>query len=133
MEELLQEQFLKPDKAIQLNDLQYNEPCFAFYTEFIHDFILIKPKKNSDMLRGLTAPTYQQATDWFRKKYGIVLDVFQQFDEAQQCYTGKWEVDVSQLNNYKDPHIVTITQVFDDYYVAWDTAIRAGLIAIKLL
>lgn len=74
----------------------------------------------------IPAPTIQEAVDWFRTEHGLVLDVFQEFNDVD-AYTGKWEVDISELGKYKQPHIIVIEEVFADYYDAWNKAIEEAL------
>ncbi len=74
----------------------------------------------------ISAPTYQQVVDWFRISHGLVLDVFQEFN-GEDAYTGFWEVDISELGVYKNPHKIIVEDVFEDYYKAWDKAIEEAL------
>jgi hypothetical protein len=69
---------------------------------------------------------YQQIFDWFRIEHNLVLDVFQEFNGVD-AYTGFWEVDVSELKNYKQPHKLVIEEVFEDYYEALNKAIEESL------
>ena len=71
----------------------------------------------------LKCPTYAQVVDWLREKHGLVVDVFQQFDEDKKCYTGMWQIDVSKLGKYEDPHQIIVTEVYDNYYTALKKAI----------
>lgn len=65
--------FLPAKLASEANNHLYNEPCLAFFTEDNEFNLLSKPLRNTDMLRGFTAPLYQQIIDWFREKgIGII-------------------------------------------------------------
>ncbi|MEK6882936.1 MAG: hypothetical protein AABY22_25150, partial [Nanoarchaeota archaeon] len=35
-----------------------------------------RPLRNTSMLRGVTAPTYQQCVDFFREKHGIEITIY---------------------------------------------------------
>jgi hypothetical protein len=125
-------EYISANAAGAMNQLQYNGYNNAFYA--FAELVPIKGLlRNSEMMQeAFTAPTYQQATDWLRETYGLVVDVFQEFDEEAQGYTGKWEVDISELQNYKEPHTVQIDTKFDDYYKAWEAGIAISLGAVAL-
>lgn len=68
----MEEEFVTRDIAKIMDDLQYNGTCFGFYSE---DGDLIFGKyKNSNMLKGFTAPLWQQAIDWLRTKKVKVIE-----------------------------------------------------------
>ncbi len=116
-----------------LKDKGFNEACFYFVSNNLEN-ISIPLGVESNQFRAneyeplVALPLYQQVVDWFRIKHGLVLDVFQEFNsEGEGSYTGKWEVDISELGKYRQPHIVVIEDVYDDYYAAWNRAIEEAL------
>lgn len=116
---------------------RFNEPCIARYgsktsveKDNPHGFQMNKLgswyKHNSGEIEKhfISAPLYIQIVDWFRNEHKLVLDVFQQFDEVELKYTGKWEVDISRLGQYEQPHVIVVNEVYDDYYEAWNRGIK---------
>jgi hypothetical protein len=79
------------------------------------------------------APLYAQIVNWFRDNHGLVLDVYQEWDYADK-YTGKWEIDISILNNYKPdkekPTYGGVTK-FNEYNEAWNNLIELAFETIS--
>ena len=72
----MQHLFVPIEIASKMNDFQFNEPCFGFWSKD-GEFVLFngKPLRNSEMLMGFTAPLYQQAIDWLRQKQNTFIDI----------------------------------------------------------
>lgn len=126
--------FVSYDTALILKEKGFNEPCIAYYPNKVDElsfcenrnifehYVLIRTLPQ----RGISVPLFQQVSDWFRIEHNLVLDVFQEFNGVD-AYTGFWEVDVSELKNYKQPHKLVIEEVFEDYYEALNKAIEEAL------
>jgi hypothetical protein len=74
---------------------------------------------------------YQEVIDWFRLERGIVLDVFQEFDSDNNSYTCLWEVDISKLKKYENPHSVLVEKCYEEYYDGMDAGIKAVVNYLK--
>jgi hypothetical protein len=82
--------FIAYELALELKQLGFNEPCFAFYqTEYNEDSPIMvddddqyrisgfRTCKNSEIPNHYTAsPTYSQAFRWFREKYGLYYTMY---------------------------------------------------------
>lgn len=111
--------------ALLAKEKGFNEPCFTYYTS---DSVLISGVVSQNLNNfntdtfTVSAPLYQQLVDWFREEHEIVIDVFQEYD-GDNVYSGFWEVDISELKKYKQPHALVIEEVFVDYYEALNKAL----------
>lgn len=126
--------FVSKELAVKLKEKGFDEECLAYWSEgelFAKTSNGIKSGiKNQDLYpTKYLAPTHQQVIDFFREKHNLVLDVFQEFN-GTDAYTGFWEVDISELRNYKQPHILVIEETFETYYEALNKAIESALTLI---
>lgn len=65
--------FVSLEVAKLMDDKQFNGECLAYYSEDGELDLFDKPLKNSSMLRGFTAPTWEQA-EYFLMSKGIYLE-----------------------------------------------------------
>lgn len=72
--------FVRAQWAKAMANLGFNEACVAYYASDDDDgdgvdvYLPEKPIFNSDLEGGaFTAPTYQQAVDWFKEKHKIEI------------------------------------------------------------
>lgn len=64
--------FVSLEVAKLMDEKQFNGECFAYYEQ--GEFYLFnKPSRNSSMLKGFTAPTWEQA-EYFLMSKGIHLE-----------------------------------------------------------
>lgn len=141
----LHELFVPYELALKLKEKGFDLECFGHYEYKSKQFIINfnnKPLNKEESKRpslytishknsalpqwAISAPTYFQIIDWYRIEHNLVLDVFQEFNGVD-AYTGFWEVDVSELKDYKQPHKLVIEEVFEDYYEALNKAIEEAL------
>ena len=96
-------EFIPHKQAIELKQLGFAEPCFAYWNIDPQlknpAFNMVKP---FDHEWCLSAPLYQQAFRWFRKKY--VLDSI-----IQPTYSTKYQYRVFNVETKSK------TQVYGDY------------------
>lgn len=74
------------DISLKLKQLSFNEPCFAYYREdaikndgSIYEYITpheFEEVKNSQHIKPIFAPLWEQAIDWFKEQKGIEIEVF---------------------------------------------------------
>ena len=78
----MEKQFIHYEQALELKELCFNEPCFAFYGLSRDDYKTIRlsifQNLKTDYLPDIhhldvtcDAPLYQQAFRFFREKYGL--------------------------------------------------------------
>lgn len=65
--------FVSLEVAKLMDEKQFNGECLAYYDEHGELDLFDKPLKNSSMLRGFTAPTWEQA-EYFLMSKGIHLE-----------------------------------------------------------
>ena len=80
----MEKEFIPYEQALELKELGFNEPCFAYYLNRklnifhstpVNDRINSKTKDifNSDVI---VTPLCQQAFRWFREKYNLCGEVY---------------------------------------------------------
>lgn len=68
----MQELFVPYEESLALKELEYNQPCFAYYGEINGGEIELFYKRHYDTeARYLLAPTFSQASQWIRNTFGI--------------------------------------------------------------
>lgn len=83
----MKDQFIPCEQALELKELNFNEPCLAAYNISDNNKFMIAPQlssyeittgKNSDVtkIKKVTAPLWQQAFDWFRNEYNLCSWIF---------------------------------------------------------
>jgi hypothetical protein len=64
-------EFIPYEQALELKELGFDEPCFAFYSK-IYGLMTTSPTNKVNEFAGeVILPLYQQAFRWFRDKYGL--------------------------------------------------------------
>ena len=99
----MNKEFVPYEQALALKELEFNEPCFGYYTgDKMH--LVIRPlmlRTNELESYVVTAPTFSQAFRWFREKYGYYSFVFK-FDEGFGYET--YKEGVTQTNESFDTY-----------------------------
>jgi hypothetical protein len=71
----MEKEFVPYEQALELKELGFDEPCFAWYVSESYGLEYGEVIK-SDLIRdGIVAPTYQQAFRWFREKYDLFCEI----------------------------------------------------------
>lgn len=65
----MEKQFIPYEEAMSLKELGFDEPCFGWYN-WTGKNLYISDNSYVD-INPTSAPLWQQAFDWFRKKYGL--------------------------------------------------------------
>jgi len=131
--------FLNEELSNILKQKGFNESCLAAYLKtgkFVLYNLFLEPDEklrvNSNLASGLkcTAPLYQQATDWLRKKHSIVIKPFNDFyrknDEVKIIH---YYFKIGKLAMITDEYIETTK--YTNYYDALVHAITASLNVIE--
>lgn len=117
--------FVKIEIAKLLKIAKFKEPCMACYDKCdvltSYSESVFKPRNYNNHPYCTSVPTYDEVGDWFRKKYGIHIEIYSN-------HSG-WGYILTKLNG------TTIKEIeddifFEDYYKAFDKGIEE---AIKLV
>lgn len=78
----MKNQFVPYELAVKLKELGFNLSCLAYYTkDFPHHIHIGDPTWQRIILNNdgliISAPLWQQAFDWFRKKYGALPLIYE--------------------------------------------------------
>jgi hypothetical protein len=76
----MEKEFVPYELALELKQLGFDEPCFAYYDTGIFTF-WYHSEQQPDLVLNCTAPTYSQAFRWFRERYQLVHEI--QFDSGR--------------------------------------------------
>jgi len=75
----MEKEFIPYEQALELKELGFNIPCYAYY-DCERDLKLI-PNKNKFLSCEYVAPLYQQVFRWFREKYQLSSWIYTSYDE----------------------------------------------------
>ena len=70
----MKKEFIPYELALELKQLGFNEPCFAWYDSAYQDILNYDHANNSDgwlFGNNCSAPTFSQAFRWFREKHKL--------------------------------------------------------------
>jgi hypothetical protein len=82
----MEKEFVPYTESLELKELGFDEPCFAFY-RFGKEFYIKGQYKNTELapVIGPTVPTFSQAFRFFREKYGLKGEV-----DIVDTFWSKW-------------------------------------------
>ena len=105
----MEKEFVPYEWAVKLKELGFNEPCFGYYKAEYEDginplpinLILEQNKASSNVFYKTSAPLYQQAFRWFRKKYDLwsCIQKYPTSENPNRCY---YELKGDNINTDKD-------------------------------
>jgi len=84
----MEKEFVHYELAVNLKELGFDEPCFAWYVSKEHGLELGSVLKSDLIKEGLLAPTYSQAFRWFREKYNAVCEIIRKEDGNHSEFIG---------------------------------------------
>ncbi len=79
----MEKEFVPYIESLELKQLGFDEPCFAYYDTGIFTF-WYHSEQQPDLVLNCTAPLYQQAFRWLYQKLGIEKGVMPLDTESQQ-------------------------------------------------
>jgi hypothetical protein len=72
----MKQEFVPYDRALKLNQLGFNEPCFGYYVELVNPTQgILTIEKCDKHIDGCLAPTFQQVFRWFRENYNLHYEI----------------------------------------------------------
>jgi hypothetical protein len=109
----MEKEFITYEQALALKELEFDEPCIAFYynkTKFLklgdNPNYLINKRKASYVFGNekydvTLAPLYQQAFRWFREKYDLwsCIQKYPTLENPNRCY---YELKGNNINTDKN-------------------------------
>ena len=93
----MEKEFIPYEQALALKELGFDEPCLQAYDKngilyYSHRTDKLFTFLNSNLSTQCSAPLYQQAFRWFRKKYKLQAEIIWRSDMKCFCYkTGKFK------------------------------------------
>ena len=135
-------EFIPYEQALELKELGFDEPCFAFFNGKYHDWLIddnnglnsptINP--NKDIGRCVKRPTFSQAFRWFREKYNISYSI-DWMSRSSEFYNGYY-VHFRGINDNKinqENFIVLNDELPSKGYKVYKTYEEAELACLKKL
>jgi hypothetical protein len=89
--------FITYELALELKQIGFDEPCFAWYDSARQDILNYYHANNSDgwlVGNNCSAPTYSQAFRWFREKYGLA-------SQFAYYHVPKWTFEILEFTDIK--------------------------------
>jgi len=113
----MEKEFVPYELSLELKQLGFDEPCFAYYDDGIFTF-WYHSEQQPDLVLNCTAPTYSQAFRWFREKCGlnyIIKEVGQVRFEAR-VYKGDgwatWDFGY-KFNTYEEAELACLQKLIE--------------------
>lgn len=118
----MEKEFVTYEQALALKELEFDEPCIAFYTHQ-GQFIMMRQEeedkistwKNSyvPLGRQYAAPTYQQAFRFFREKYNLSGLPTHQSYEIWNLVTNECFIEVYPLNSFRESELACLNKLIE--------------------
>jgi hypothetical protein len=103
----MEEQFVNFNESLEMNQLGFIEPCFAYYGELNGGEIFLFLKNNYDIQAiGILAPLWQQAFDFFREQYEL-MGVINFNEVAKNYYYYIFSMEGEDNPEYRQKHFET--------------------------
>jgi len=97
----MEKEFVPYQQALELKELGFDELCFATYQNPSKSLVRVDADsegvKNSNFVKFITAPLYQQIFRWFREKYGLEGVI----QKAEDFTWYKWKISHYNENGKK--------------------------------
>ena len=107
---------LKPE-ALALKELGFDEPCIACYDKLnmLATYLenLFKPKNYNTSGYCISAPLYQQAFRWFRKKHKLSGIPTHQSYDIYNIETGECIIEVYPLDSYEEAELACLRKLIE--------------------
>ena len=77
------------NESLELKELGFDEPCFAFYEEDTNNLVTFHTDSYQEVTghvcldRQVNAPTFSQTFRWFRDKYNLHNGIYPYYDEYE--------------------------------------------------
>lgn len=77
----MEKEFIPYNLAVKLKELEFDEPCIAYYVDgedrFVYDIYTVNNFSGRNILIGkaIATPLWQQIFDWFRDQYGLHTEI----------------------------------------------------------
>ena len=145
----MKKQFVTYEIALKLKELGFDKKCLAWFAENkeiqiapdVYKKWTSKPLTNLNIIKVfnidcITAPLYQQVTDWFREKHNIHIEI-ELTDNTMQFYYQYCIVDSKNRECHDEDMIDQATRIynynerFNTYEEAREQAILKAIELIK--
>jgi hypothetical protein len=86
---MLEKEFVPHNESLELKELGFDEPCFAFYEEDTNNLVTFHTDSYQEVTghvcldRQVNAPTFSQTFRWFRDKYNLHNGIYPYYDEYE--------------------------------------------------
>ena len=117
----MQKEFIPYEQALELKELGFDEPCFAFWSDiednkFTGNYTIriglesIENKIQGIRYKGfLSAPTFSQAFRWFREKYGDLL----RYDWGEVPHFLMIQIEMTKGKTYEEAELACLKKLIE--------------------
>ena len=129
----MEKEFVSYDRALRLKALGFNETCISFYSKGgKHNYDVQSPCTNigswNDQEYYCSAPTFSQAFEWMREKYGLHQSIIKysgskiywcqiEMISDKKDRSGEYEViyatSLSTFTKYRDAEIACLKKLLE--------------------
>jgi len=115
---MIRKDFITYELALELKQLGFDEPCFAWYDSARQDILNYYHANNSDgwlVGNNCSAPTYSQAFRWFREKYNLCANVARYEDEEENNFLYYIDDDdiEEEFNTYEEAELACLRRLIE--------------------
>lgn len=120
---MFEKEFCSYDQALDLKELGFNDPCFAYYGEINGGEIELFLKKNFDTEAVyVLAPLKQQALNFYRNKFGIHFGIFYVEELEQYEFYFSLSKEIDDIEDIKQKINIVHTKYSDWGYQNYEEA-----------
>jgi hypothetical protein len=129
----MEKEFVPYEQALELKDLEFNEPCFMFYEQETsskylqkgiddeywgdysepRDWNSIPNKPWKPFCQCVSAPTFSQAFRWFREKYDCHHTIQHNKKYVGIAYSSVVNFSIDEFNTYEEAELACLKQLIE--------------------
>jgi len=116
----MEKEFVPYEQALELKEIGFDEPCFAYYEN--NNLTVIFPSKSSNgwkwvgnsiiPAKNINAPTLSQAFRWFREKYEMTSEVC--ISQYRRADINKWMYSITYLERMTYSYSETTYNTYEE-------------------
>ena len=124
----MEKEFVPRQLSLELKELGFNKPCLAIYSNAdpktglytLKKYNLKLIKRKSQIDKGIPAPTWQSAFEWFRKKHKLWNMIYprdgwnysiQKMDKTISCTGESWHN--VEIKSYERAELACLTKLIE--------------------
>ena len=103
--------FLPYEPALELKELGFDEPCFAWFVSKDYGVEIGMVIKSDLIKEAILAPTFSQAFRWFREKYKLSGIPTHQSYDVWNLETGECFIEQYPIESYEEAELACLIKL----------------------